>query len=595
MAALGALMLASCADDGFVGDQEVLKGNGAIQFASNTPAITRARSGSDAASDLGYSFAVYATKTVNSTTSNVFAQNDYSTSPNSPYWVWYNTSTAGTTASNTADWEYVGAAGAKDTPAGTGTFTLSTDQTIKYWDYAASQYDFVAYKNTTGGTVSNVTTSGFTFVGTAAQFAGLYVADKLTITEKANPAAHATADNKIGDAVMFTFRSGAAKVRLGIYETIPGYNVMNVNFKPTSPATFSETTTSAQLSGSFNDIVSPATDATFTVTYGTGGVAQYATATEASNNFVFGTFDTDGTPYLGVSSTDPTWANASSAYINVLPNQDHTGAMVLSVDFDLYNTITHETIHVEDAKAVVPEIYMTWNPNYAYTYLFKISDNTNGYTGPAASPTGLYPITFDALTISATDNEEGSITTVSTPSITTYQDGSVSPSGITYAHANGPIYITVNTDGTLATLNASGTTVKLYTVDAETTETDLLLAPSYTKTEVTSGTDVMTVQTSAETVKSVTFSANTYATFTPTDGRTYAFEYTKDAVAATYVAATGTYVSGTKYYDSTGASEVDTTSFTEGVTDVSSYYVMSTPASPAVTAYKVIKVVDAAP
>ena len=41
-----------------------------------------------------------------------------------------------------------------------------------------------------------------------------------------------------------------------------------------------------------------------------------------------------------------------------------------------------------------------------------------------------------------------------------------------------------------------------------------------------------------------------------------------------YVAATGTYQTGTTYYtDSTGATEVDTTSFTDGVTDVSSYYV----------------------
>lgn len=46
--------------------------------------------------------------------------------------------------------------------------------------------------------------------------------------------------------------------------------------------------------------------------------------------------------------------------------------------------------------------------------------------------------------------------------------------------------------------------------------------------------------------------------------------------ATTYVAATGTYVDGTTYYtDSTGATEVDTSSLTEGVTDVSSYYVAS--------------------
>ncbi len=46
------------------------------------------------------------------------------------------------------------------------------------------------------------------------------------------------------------------------------------------------------------------------------------------------------------------------------------------------------------------------------------------------------------------------------------------------------------------------------------------------------------------------------------------------AATTTYVQATGTYVAGTTYYtDSTGATEVDTTGFEEGVTDVSSYYV----------------------
>jgi len=605
--ALALTAMVGCTDESFVGDQglkEANEGVGAIRFVSNTPGMTRAN-GATAAEDLGYSFAVYATKTVSTTESNVFAHNEYSSSSNTPYWAWYTASSANTTTSNTANWEYVGAEGEKTTPG--GAFSLSTAQTIKYWDYAASQYVFTAYKNKSGGTVSNVTTSGFTFEGNASQFAGLYVADKLTITEKSNPAAHTTADNKIGDAVKFTFRSGAAKVRLGIYETIPGYNVMNVNFKPTSPATFSETTTSAQLNGSFNGS-SPTGDAqSFTVTYdGSSGVAQFATATAASNNYVFGTFDTNGTTptYLGESSTNPTWANASNEYISVLPNQDHTAAMVLSVDFDLYNTVTHETIHVEDAKAVVPQIYMTWNPNYAYTYLFKICDNTNGYTGPAASPTGLYPITFDAVTVAATDVKEGSITTVSTPSITTYQSGSVydheesgppavSEHGITYAHANGPIYITVNTDGTLATLNASGTTVKLYTVAEGTTEADLMLASSYTKTEVTSGTDVMTVQTSAATVNSVAFTANTYATFTPTNGKTYAFEYSKDAVTAVYTQVTSgiSLTKGKKYYTSS-AGEGEFTAGENAIADESTYE-LTTPAEPAVKAYKIIQIVPA--
>lgn len=588
--------LAACSSNDFAGDQEALNAaneGGAIVLETSTPKMTRAE-GSTAAQELGYSFAVYATKTVSEATSNVFAHNAYSGSSNTPYWVWYNTSTANTTTSNTFNWEYVGNAGSKTIPE--GTFSLSTAQEIKYWDYAASQYVFTAYKAkavgapAAAGTVSNVTTNGFTFSGTAAQFAGLYVADKLTITAKSNPAAHTTADNKIGDAVKFTFRSAAAKVRLGIYETIPGYVIKNVQFKPNA-SEFTASVDYARLTGSFNGANKDASG-TFTVGYDGEGKATYTTAASASDYFLFGTYTTSGTNYLGTSSTAPTWANGSTDYISVLPNTDHTGNMILRVDFDLYNTTTQETIHVTDAKAVVPRMYMTWKPNYAYTYLFKISDNTNGYTGPAASPSGLYPITFDAVTVAATDVQEGSITTLTTPSITTYQNASVSTDGITYANANGPVYITVNTDGTLATLNAAGITVKLYTVAAGTTESDLLLASAYAKTEVTSGTDVLSVLDAAATVNSVTFAANTTAKFTPTNGNTYAFEYSKAAVGTPYIAATGKYVSGTKYYtDGTGETEVDTSGFVEGTTDVTSYFVVNTSYEPAVKAYKIIQVV----
>ena len=594
LAAMALVALASCTSDEFVGENTPsTTGNqaDAIQFVSSTPRVTRSE-GASAAEELGYSFAVYATKTVGTTTSNVFAHNPYHATTNTPYWVWYNTSSANSTTSNTHDWEYVGAAGSKTIPG--GTYTLSTTQEIKFWDYSADNYVFTAYKNKSGGDVTNLTTDGFTFQGTAAQVGNLYVADKLTITDKANPAAHTTADNKIGDAVKLTFRSAATKVRLGIYETIPGYVVKNVNFRPANNE-FTATGTNATLSGSFHgaSILSSSSDDTytFTITYdATTNVAQLATSGSStpSNHFDFGTFTSSSA--IGETSTAPTWATSSSAYSLALPNTDQAGNMILYVDYDLYNDVSKETIHVTGAKAVVPSTYMKWNPNYAYTYLFKISDNTNGYTGEGTLPSGLWPISFDAVTVAATDVSEGSITTVSTPSITTYQDGSVSTDGITYANrTDKPIYITVNTNGTLETLNASGTTVKLYTVAEKTTEADLLLASNYTKTEV-AGTDIMTVETSGITVNSVTFTANQYAKFSPVANTTYAFEYSKAAVAATYKAATGTYDSSIKYYtDNTGATEV--TGLTAGA-DVSSYFVVDNPGSPAEKAYKVIKVVS---
>ena len=539
IAAIAITALASCSSNDFVGDEspQTSSGNvGAISFTSGTPAITRA-TGAEAASALGNSFNVYGTKTVSGTsgdeTSNVFATNTYAQATTGDasagtYTVSWTANSGGSTASNTSGWDYV-----------TG------NQTIKYWDYSAKKYEFVAYKATVGSpTIAKYRINGFTVTASAEQLAGLYVADKITLNNTGEnpdvnnqPTKPATGYNKIGNIVQFTFRSSATKVRLGIYETIPGYQVRKVEFRPNTSgqgAEFVSSKTNAILSGSFNG-TSSSTEGTYNVTYdGETGVAVFGNTAAASNHFDFGTFASQQS-VLGESSTTPMWASGSANYQIVLPNTDHVGNMILYVDYELYNSVSGETIGVYGAKAVVPSIYMKWNPNYAYTYLFKISDNTNGTTGTeGTSPEGLFPITFDAVSIATTDGPQvGTITTVSTPAITTYQNGSVSESGITYANANGAIYITVNTNGTLETLTSKIKLYKLDAADADATEADLVLVPSkLTNKEVTGEvTDKLTILSGdGETVQGITFAASTSAKFTPSAGETYAVEFTDSGV-----------------------------------------------------------------
>ena len=528
------LGMVSCTSEEYVGDRNLKEANeqAPISFGFDVPNATRAE-GAVAAQKLGYAFKVYATKTVNSAVSNVFATDQYSPASdasfhNKAYWVWYTTNTAGTTTSNTHNWEYVGQTGTITLPE-SKSLTLSTDQTIKYWDYDASQYDFVAYTTTVGTpTITKYTTAGFTVQATPDELAGLYIADKVTVTAANNtPSRPGTLPTtgqptKIGDVVQFTFRTGATKVRLGIYETIPGYEVKNVTFLPYNTSGFTQSTTNALLSGSFhgnNTSEDRNTVGVYNVTYNaTTGIPEFAWSTASTaNHFDFGTFDSSSA--LGVTSTAPTWATGSADYVSVKPNQEHNANMIMKVNYELYNAVTHETIKVKGATAVVPAMYMKWNPNYAYTYLFKISDNTNGTTGTVGtSPAGLYPITFDAVTIAATGTEEGTVTTLSTPSITTYQAGSVSSAGITYAVTDKPIYITVNTEGTLADLTTTNT--KLYSVAAGTTEASLMtVAPTTAATG-------LSILSAAETVNSVTFASGTAAKFTPTAAGTYAVEYT---------------------------------------------------------------------
>jgi hypothetical protein len=232
---------------------------------------------------------------------------------------------------------------------------------------------------------------------------------------------------------------------------------------------------------------------------------------------------------------------------------------------------------------------MSWKPNYAYTYLFKISDNTNGTTGTeGTSPVGLFPITFDAVTVATTDGAEvGTITTISTPAITTYQNGSVSATGITYANANGPIYITVNTDGTLAELTATNT--KLYTVADGTTEADLILT---TKTKTAS--DLLSILSGDENSQGITFTSAKAAKFTPAASTTYALEYkVSDAVAAAYTAVDTPNVANiSTYYERSGDAEPYTYTLTTdtSVEDGKTYYTLTTPAQPAVYQYKIIVV-----
>lgn len=585
------LALASCSEESFIGDEALREANEngkAISFGMRTPAVTRAE-GSAAAAALGYQFKVYAVKKTGDAYNNVFATNQYGTGSDyagSPYTVWYTDGSANGTTSNTSNWDYVGASGSEQGTTG-HKVTLTADQTIKYWDYSASQYEFVAYSETVSdATISKYQKDGFTVAGTAAQLAGLYVADKVTITDNnASPTMPATLkDNKIGDIVKFTFRAAAAKVRLGIFETIPGYAVKNARFRP-SASEFTATTGNAILSGSFNG-TSSSSSGTYNVTYNsTTGIAEFDATATASAYFDFGIFASASTA-LGETSTAPSWASGSPDYQSVLPNTDNPGNMILKVDYQLYNSVSGETINVSGAKAVVPSMYMTWNPNYAYTYLFKISDNTNGTSGTeGTSPEGLFPITFDAVTVATTDGAEvGTITTVSTPAITTYQEGSVSSAGITYANANGPIYITVNTDGTVAGLTADN--IKLYTVEAGTTEADLILTTK-TKTAVTSGSDVLSVLNSQESKQGITFTAGEAAKFTPTAGTTYAVEYLTIAEVTGLTAGES---SVTGYYTRTGASAPYT--YTE-VTNADAKASSGTTYYTIVPQYKIIAVASA--
>ncbi len=119
---------------------------------------------------------------------------------------------------------------------------------------------------------------------------------------------------------------------------------------------------------------------------------------------------------------------------------------------------------------------------------------------------------------------EGTITTFTTPSITTYQVGSVTDNGIEYKSGT-PITVKVTnpTDGTDLELNETDNTigkVAVYKLTKERTEADLQLA------------SVSTEEIKSANSKDVTLATdNKSFTFLPDDAGYYAIQYLTTAAA----------------------------------------------------------------
>ena len=472
--ALTSLTLVGCSDNDYLGtdngSEVAQQGNGEITFVAGNAKTTRAGEfvGATAAEKLGGMFVVEGTKgteQTNSPSTEVVFDN---------YLVGYEYNSAGRTETNTNNWEYVG----KQTGI-TGRLIGSTwtalhsgendakSQTVKYWDYSKDQYDFIAWstglreavtdaavagskvKVTRINTGSTLASNGFQLTALSAEdLLQCYYTDINTVL-KANYDAPVT----------LTFRNMAAKARIALYETVPGYSIKAVKFytsdaNPTAPTDLgSGTSEDATLFTMGSDVLPQSGEVTVfyphigtthrnspqTTDYNKASVTVgEVTGGATSTTKGFGTLtaqygaaeshEAAGNIYLGRSLTDATYAGSSADkfYTAVIPNS--TGkALTLRVDYTLVSTDgSGEEIKVYGAKAVVPATYTVWQPNYAYTYVFKISDNSNGWTSTLSSdPKGLFPITFDAVVTNFIDAnaEQATITTVATPSITTYQQG----------------------------------------------------------------------------------------------------------------------------------------------------------------------------
>lgn len=489
IAAASALALASCSSDDFLGEIQGNEQNGAtsaINFGGDTGKITRATSTGNAAADLlENNFVVVGFKGSKTDAANneVYAFDHYNVN--------FKDGSAFSTESNRAGWEYVNQdMKVKGTePAASLAQGGATQQTIKYWDHSCASYDFIAfsmgkkdaaskYATPTHVDKDKLATAAYTLTGNVNTLSECYISDMKTVKEEEY--------NKT--SVSMSFRHLASKVRMALFEIVPGYVISDVKFYTDATSTTTDNT-EGTLIGNFNN------SGTLTVYFPKTGTVnaedkdynkahvKFTASTTAGETGVlnhkgFGTVKygnqaegqiSAGATYLSQNAAKPSYCG--DGYQNVLPSEGAASAITLRIDYKLTSVDgTNETINVKGATATVPAQYTEWKSGYAYTYIFKISQDTNGSTGGTGTKPGLTAISFDAVVVDDEANGlQETITTVSDNSFTTYgyKDNKVTTNGNEY----------VNGTDIYATVYSAGATVapqKLYTVTLETGATQTI-------------------------------------------------------------------------------------------------------------------------
>lgn len=529
------LILSGCAGDEYVGVKGGNSTETAISFNGGTGKVTRVlQEGKDAATRLNNKFVVYGFKTTGGNKQTVY---DY-------YNVNFTDGSAHTTLSNSAGWEYV-----NQQPLNVlSQLPTGAEQDIKYWDTAADSYDFVAFSAGTATQVKTAPTSNqvqisavdntkltsqaYTITGKCSDLTKVFIADRVNATKDATPISYV--QYKYKDAIKFAFHPLASKIRIGLFETVPGYSVKDVKFyqEPrsassiTTPYLYAGTQTIPTNNGKVT-ISFPVTDPS-NPNYNKA-VSTYASEGEKTQSLSLISFTANKAKeynemvdnvYLGRSSNDA----SMSSDVMVVPAP--ANELTLKIDFTLVSIDYNETIEMKGVVATVPAEFTNWQAGYAYTYLFKISDAVSDASGQL-----LYPVTFDALETMDDEGMQQTITTIDVPSITTYAKGAVSDD----YYVGDNIYVSVADNAGTKTLSAENS--KLYTVslgsglsDSDVTEINIK-GNKDSKIELKFASGFMSFETSisAEDSPTGTEISGSFAKFTA-GSDIYVFEY-KDSDA----------------------------------------------------------------
>lgn len=607
--AIAALSFAACSEGVFTGNPENLQpATPEIVFGAANNAATRAdKTGADAAALLGDKFVVYGTK--HAVAEDKTADNDDVQFDN--FQVGYLAGSANTTESNTANWDYVGKASYDN--------AAITSQAIKYWDYNTVGYTFYAFASSELSCpkdpadkveVTKVTADATSLynkgyqvtVKSDADLTKLYFSDRLEVA-KAN----------YGNTVTLVFRNMGSTICVGFFEDVPGYSVKIDKFYVDDDAAATVSTfaamNNAHTDGFYAAVqnVKSGVDQDLNVTYyESGDLINRVKVTQPSAGYAY--YLKLGNEVINTTLGTTAAGATKTAAAAIVPHEGNASNMLIKLDYTL-TAIDGSTdeIKVRGASVVVPSQYVQWKSNYAYTYLFKISDKTSGTTGAVDAngdpidPVGLFPITFDAVVESAQDYKQETITMVDNKTITTYALGAIANE----YNAGSAVYATVaDATGalTISGIGTAATEAQVYSLTgtnaATATEGDVMamlngLNPDpakLTMTALASGVAVGTTIPLADgTTKAI---SNVY--FTPAAGN-YAVVYCTTKYVAPTFAAVGSavYNSTTVYYAKTAEDNY----YVVTVPSAAAYdehkaelYVKATPGTAGVYAVKVVHV-----
>ena len=307
-------------------------------------------------------------------------------------------------------------------------------QYLRYWDNASAFTNFYAYapyvnrSSVTGGTevIYDNSTQQMTFPATSIK-AGYDDPSQYEFMYAANSVANAD----YGHDVSLNFKRINAKVQIKFWEDIDGYSVrildLSSSYNGVYAAPAKRTGDNAPYSyskGKYVKTTGATVDFKTSSTTTGGNPKPIADNPDVDFNNPVPNEDSDTdmlkfkAPAADAIGTTRLLATASPTVYYAIPKNDSTGTeydcgFTFHVTYELIST-TGERITVHDATVHVPSNYCNWISNTNYTYVFRITKNSNGTTDTPSTidPTSpdvttedaLYPIVFDNCTV--TDYEE---------------------------------------------------------------------------------------------------------------------------------------------------------------------------------------------